>query len=166
VILSAHWHAKLAARYDNVEKLESDLLETVRYFAAAGKRVYVTDDVPNFTFDPYQCKYAGRLGQTNNCSQDARLTNGELRVFRSALRSVAAKTGAVEIISMAGLLCDETQCRMALNGVLLFRDFHHLNLDGSKFIGRLVARDHPSLADQVNGSVVGDRAFVREDSRR
>ncbi|WP_159725909.1 acyltransferase family protein [Methylosinus sp. Ce-a6] len=166
VILSAHWNAKLAARYDDAAKLESDLLETVRYLAAAGKRIYVTDDVPNFSFDPHKCKYAGRLGQTNNCSQNAELTNSQLRLFRSILQSVAAKTTAVEIIPIAGLLCDETECSMARDGVLLFRDFHHLNIDGSKHIGKLIARDHPSLADQIERSVVGDRVLVRGDSRR
>ncbi|WP_246659892.1 acyltransferase family protein [Methylosinus sporium] len=147
VILAAHWNVKLAARYHDSEKLESDLIDTVRYLAAMGKRVYVTDDVPNFSFDPYKCKYAGRLGQTNNCSQNAEPTNRQLRVFRSVLRSVASKTRAVEIISIAGELCDETECRMARDGVLLFRDSHHLNISGSKYIGQVIARDHPSLAD-------------------
>ncbi len=63
VVVSAFWHAR------GVHGAElSPILATP---TAAGKSVFVTDDVPFFSFDPFSCKYRQALFLPTGCSTDA-----------------------------------------------------------------------------------------------
>jgi peptidoglycan/LPS O-acetylase OafA/YrhL len=147
VILSAHWNAKFISEHMSAVEVEAGLLETVNKLSAAGKRVFITDDVPEFSFDPYKCKYDGRLGLAHNCSEDASLLRKQLQMFQPILQSVADRNVAVKIIPTAEMFCDKNECSMARDGVLFFRDAHHLNINGSKYLGKLIIQNDPGLIE-------------------
>ena len=51
-------------------------------------------------------------------------------------RGVAGTEDRVRIIDPAPWFCDAVQCRYASNGQLLYRDGHHLNVEGARFAAR------------------------------
>ena len=46
--------------------------------------------------------------------------------------------------------CFSSKCHMTINGKILFMDHHHLNINGSKFVGRRIVVDNPDLLDGTN----------------
>jgi len=127
VLISANWAEKLQA---SDESWKMQLSQTVTALTAAGKAVYLIDDVPRFSFIPSRCKYAGRLGITNKCSEPDRRTN---LAYMPALKSFASAGQNVGTIEIYQAFCDNETCTMAEGGVLHFRDDNHLNVDGSIF---------------------------------
>ena len=65
------------------------LLTTLERLGRAGKTVFVTDDVPYFSFEPFGCKYRKAVFLPTDCSMDARRFQREYSRFypRSSRRS-------------------------------------------------------------------------------
>ena len=49
------------------------------------------------------------------------------------------KNHEVIILNTAPLFCDEKNCSMEKNGKVLYRDDTHLNIEGSRYIGKFIA---------------------------
>jgi hypothetical protein len=47
---------------------------------------------------------------------------------------------------MAEYFCGEGVCNMAKDGKLFYRDNNHLNINGSKFVGKEMVKNNPQLA--------------------
>ena len=125
---------------------EADLAATIDFLTKAGKRVYITDDVPAFGFDPSICMYGGRLlNSAVTCEQDRKLDPTQDEATRVLKRIVANAPGTVLIGTMQ-YLCNTDKCFMAIGGKLLYRDRHHLNINGSKMMGKKIVEDFPNLA--------------------
>ncbi len=45
------------------------------------------------------------------------------------------------MVNTARYFCGETTCDMARNGQLLYRDYDHLNINGSRFLARRILDD-------------------------
>jgi peptidoglycan/LPS O-acetylase OafA/YrhL len=126
VLIAAVWERKL--RQLSVPEWRQGLTKTVSYLTHAGKHVYLVDDVPTFSFRPNICKYAGRLGIKNKCSEK---DESFVPVYAPVFRDIAAKDTAVHVLSVHESFCPAGVCSMANDGSLLFRDEHHLTLAGS-----------------------------------
>jgi len=48
---------------------------------------------------------------------------------------------------MEGLFCDNNYCSMGRNGILFYRDDHHLNINGSKALGRHIIQNNSVIQD-------------------
>ena len=119
---------------------KSELITFFRRLAASGKDVYVTDDIPIFKIDPDQCKLEGVCTQTN--SYAARLENNSLRDLISAIKIVPNVT----LIETYRYFCKGGEyCSMRDARDLLYRDSNHLNISGSRFVGRLIVQEYPAL---------------------
>lgn len=110
--------------------------------------VYLTDDVPEFPFDPSLCQ-SGRAWVEPKCdisrpSFDAR------QQFYVLLDGLAMQNANLRPIVLYREFCDESRCSMQHKGLLLYRDFNHLNLNGSDFVGAAITRTWPELA-RVSG---------------
>ena len=143
IILSANWSAKVNTGSKDV--LGVELSETVSKLAKANKVVYIIDDVPSFSFEPNKCKYAGRLWQENSCVQDIGAYQQQLQVYLPMLKTVEEKNKNVKVVQISDSLCDKEHCSMAKDGVLFYRDNNHLNVDGSRYMGRLIVERNPEL---------------------
>jgi hypothetical protein len=55
------------------------------------------------------------------------------------------------MVNTAHYFCGEATCDMARNGQLLYRDYNHLNINGSRFLARRVIDDYPSFDAAVGG---------------
>jgi peptidoglycan/LPS O-acetylase OafA/YrhL len=141
VILVAHWSGRIGSA-DTAGGLENQLNKTVDSLEGHNKRVFVTNDNPDFRFDPSRCKYSGRLGLTNICTQDEKLLRDQLAVYEPILESVMSKHPQSKLLQTAELFCRQNHCSMENDGLLLFRDYQHLNLNGSKFLGAAIQKQY------------------------
>jgi peptidoglycan/LPS O-acetylase OafA/YrhL len=146
VIISAFWKQRL----DHGEipigsSLENELFVTARSIYAQGKKVYLADDVPFFPFEPHRCKYSRELAPTRTCKEDKVSFENSYRSYLPALQAVAKKIENVRVLELGKFLCDQSFCYMIKNGVILYRDPGHLNVQGSKFLGAAIAAETPSL---------------------
>ena len=142
VILAARWNAKVESR----DKIKAELLDTVNYLGAANKLVYIADDIPSFTFEPGQCKYSGRIGVENNCEQESKYFKSQIQEVSSILKKVEEESLNVKVVNIGIYFCDEILCSMARDGILFYRDSHHLNIEGSKYLGHFIAQKYPEMA--------------------
>ena len=145
VILSAFWMGRIDSVPEN-STLERELIKTVNELAAAGKKVYVTDDVPNFSFPAKQCKYESNWIHTKKCVEARGVFLQQYRKYLPILELVKEKTN-VQILRTAGYFCDEKFCSMERNGSILYSDSDHLSINGSRYLGKMIVENNPELAD-------------------
>ncbi len=146
VIVSVYWLQRLHDLPAGA-RLRDKLNEIAAPLTALGKRVYFVLDVPNFQFRVTQCKYEGRLGAPQICDENRAAFDRRLASYAGELEAVAAANPMVRVLDAAHLLCDEKRCSMTANGKLLYRDDHHLNIDGSRLIGAKLLSAYPEIAD-------------------
>jgi peptidoglycan/LPS O-acetylase OafA/YrhL len=126
------------------------LTTTLRRLSSAGKHVFVTDDVPFFSFDPFDCKYRKALFLPADCSADIREFHREYAQYYPQLLATVRRVPRVELLETARDFCSATSCAMASHGRLLYRDFNHLNLNGSRFLAGRILRDYPAFDAAVS----------------
>lgn len=123
------------------------MLSLIDALVAAGKTVYVTDDVPSFPFDATNCKRYYWLGW-KKCEV------GSETEMKSYAESVAALAKAIEgrtkvkMLATRRYFCDSMVCSMVRDGQLLYRDDNHLNIAGSLLVGRKVVADNEGIFKQ------------------
>ncbi len=144
VILSASWYARLGS-VSGASSLESELTRVVTQLAAAGKRVFIVDDVPNFSFPPEKCRYPGRWLRAHQCSEKRDHFYRQHSQYFPAFESLQRKTD-VQIIKIADYFCNQDVCTMAKDHLLLYRDNNHLNLNGSTYVAQQMLQSKPQLA--------------------
>jgi peptidoglycan/LPS O-acetylase OafA/YrhL len=118
-----------------------DMIDTIRSLQNTGKTVFITDDTPDFSFDPALCKFKGE------CTEPASSFMARYNTYQQALRDVLDSVPGVELIRTSEYLCNADICRMGDDGKLYYRDPNHLSIPGSQFIGYEMVRRHPRLAE-------------------
>jgi hypothetical protein len=147
VVVNAYWYSR------GVHGRQ--LLATLETLSRAGKTVFVTDDVPFFSFDPFECKYRQALLLPTDCSRDARQFQRERSRYYPELLATVQRVPRAHMLNTAHYFCGETTCDMARNGQLLYRDYNHLNINGSRFLARQVLDDYPSFVAAVTPTTGG-----------
>lgn len=143
VVIAAMWERKL--KLSAISDWSSSLVDTVERITRAGKEVYLVDDVPKFSFLPTRCKFDGRLGEKNQCSEP---DNGSDLIYMPIFKKIAGSIGSVHLVSIRGQFCKNGTCWMARDGELLFRDEHHLTIAGSRL-----------AATKLGAQLLGNAAF-------
>jgi peptidoglycan/LPS O-acetylase OafA/YrhL len=138
VILASLWKERLGAFGPEIQK-------TVHQLTAAHKKVFLIDDVPTFSFDPKKCKYSRLLSSNYLCSEPRSIFDGSYRYYLPVLQAAVDGDQDAKILFVSNYLCDEAKCHMAIDGKLLYRDNHHLNLNGSRFFGNRIIEQVPEL---------------------
>jgi hypothetical protein len=137
VVLAAYWRGR-EHEVRNGNSLESELVQIVAELTRAGKSVYLTDNRPDFPFDPSVCKFARRLlfWQLHplRCEMERALFYTQRSRYHTMLTSIAAKHPNVHLLDAVDFFCDEQFCHMAKGHKLLFRDRHHLTIAGSQAV--------------------------------
>jgi peptidoglycan/LPS O-acetylase OafA/YrhL len=136
VVISAFWGRDL--KHYASEEWKQELTEVISILTDSGKRVYLTDDIPAFSFKPYKCKYAARLGSENKCLGPHPRVNAQ---YLPTFDDIASAIGhdRVQIIKTYDLFCKEETCSMARDGTLFYRDETHVNVNGSMMLGSAIA---------------------------
>lgn len=145
VILASHW----IWRFSEVPKnstLDEELIRVIDEFLRTGKEVYLTDDVPQFDFDADKCKGVRWLSaRVASCEMSAAASRRQIVLYIDALNSVITKRPAVKLISVSKYVCDANVCSMVRGDEILYRDRDHLNVTGSRYVGRRLVEDNPDI---------------------
>jgi hypothetical protein len=145
VILTLFWEARLP-EIPPGSSLEDKISAAIDALTRAGKTVYLTDDVPYFRFTGNDCKRFRRLGWKNaNCETSAEAVRRRYERYVTALRKATEGRPDARLLETMKYLCDAAVCSMTRNNELLYRDQQHLNLNGSRFVGRRIAEDNPGI---------------------
>ena len=124
VIISERWEQR------GVDVLAiGRVIETLQI---AGKQVFITDGVPSFSFDPQLCKYDGV------CSESRVKFDEQYSNYQPGLIELTRMFPSVGLIKTTNFFCDSSTCSMKNGSDLLYRDNNHLNINGSRFVGRQI----------------------------
>lgn len=134
VILTMWWIGRLT------NTTESEILKVTKLLLDGGKEVFITDDVPNFPFDPQKCKGKRWLSTTDpTCTISQEIMTQQPYV--AMLKNIVVQEPRLQFIPTQRYLCDGKDCSMAREDKLLYRDFNHLNVYGSKYVGNRLAHE-------------------------
>lgn len=129
VIVTAFWAAR------GVD--EVGLADVLRSLRKSEKRVFLTDDVPSFDFDPFGCKV-----HTTGCSRDAKEFRTAYLPNYQKLLALSRTVPGVRLLETAQYLCNEKSCSMTLGDDILYADPNHLNVLGSRYVGKRMAAEY------------------------
>ncbi len=144
VILSMFWERR-AGQLPKGSHLEQELLASARVLMEAGKEVYVTSDIPRFPFQPGHCRIQRVLATKRHCSIANPGEEADTNNPGKMLRLILRKEPRLGMIDTYRHFCDDKVCKMTEDTRLLYRDNNHLNIEGSKYLGQLIVREHPDL---------------------
>jgi peptidoglycan/LPS O-acetylase OafA/YrhL len=147
VIISSYWKMIMSSAKKSGDSDYSLLSEaftnTITDLTKSGKTVIVTNDLPDF--DPEVCKYARLIGNSK-CTQQFNATSiAESIPFNSLSKIKTLQNNDFSIFDSYSLLCNTEHCSMNRHESLMFRDRNHLNINGSRYIGK-------ELADFINSN--------------
>jgi len=126
VIINAYWAPN---------SVPNDLPPLIHSLTKSGKKVILLDDVPNFPFDAFTCKYGiSTFIDHYHCQMSSqKFFTQRSRYYPLLLASIAGNSQA-ELIQTSNLFCTPKTCSMVKNGVLNYLDLNHLNINGSNYV--------------------------------
>jgi peptidoglycan/LPS O-acetylase OafA/YrhL len=137
VLLNAYWSNRKHELPKNTS-LANGLSYTIHSLFLNHKKIFILDDIPFFSFDPKQCKFIRPLSFKNNCVESKSNFDKKYQDYLPIF-DLLKKNPEVTILNTAPLFCDEKNCSMEKNGKVLYRDDTHLNIEGSRYIGKFIA---------------------------
>ena len=107
----------------------------------AGKEIVILRDIPDLGFDVSDCVVLRPW--RNNKSQvktPCSVSKTEFEQYNlpywTLLDSVLKSFPKVKTFNASQFLCDSSECKAIVGGTVLYRDKHHLSMDGSLYIAR------------------------------
>ncbi len=136
VLLAMHYYGAHVRR----DELYHEFGRIIDKLKAANKRVVLVGDVPCYLVDPSKCKY----GTVNQKSCDLSVAEAESQrdVYLSTLVRLS-KEKSVAYIDLYPAIYGQNKYSMVKDGAVLYRDCNHLNILGSRLVGRYLARHLP-----------------------
>lgn len=144
IIISAYWNKRIK-EVPQGSSLEIELRQTIDRLTKANKYVYITDDVPKFSFSPKKCKYADTIFHEDTCEENSRYFYKKYQDYIIILESAVKTRAKVRLIKTSQYFCDEKNCNMAKDGFLLYRDRTHLSINGSRYVAKNIITDNPQI---------------------
>ncbi len=143
VIISEYWRVRAFARGSElVPHVVDSLSAAVERLVEAGKRVFITNDVPNFPFVAGDCLYEGLfLRKPRDCSVKRTYFDGFLRETNAMIDAVRTRVPQASLVDTFDMMCTAEDCSMAEGGDILYIDSSHLNILGSRYLARKLIRD-------------------------
>lgn len=145
-VIVNYWWFLRKSELPSGSDLSKDIELRVQKLLAANKRVFLTNDIPSFEFDPEKCQISRKFSFSSyKCDEGISIFMDKYNTYHQALDAIARKYPGVKIIDTVRYFCDEIVCRMNKNDRLLYRDRHHLNLNGSRYTAKRILDDYPEL---------------------
>ncbi len=155
VVIGSYWHNN---------GVPSDLGYLIKSLSEAKKRIIVLDDVPNFPFDAFTCKFGfSQFISKNNCEIKASYFFKQRgSYFPALLKSVDNVRGA-ELLVISSQYCSESTCSMVKDGKLHYLDLNHLNVNGSKYIAKFIVANSNAFKNNnfSEDNVINKRVLTR-----
>ena len=137
-----YWYGRQITIPDGSSRVK-ELIKTIDMLSANGRQIYLIDDVPTFPFQPEVCK--GKRSLSNKmptCSIPIDEANRQKRTYISDLMQVVKDRPNVKLITVSDYLCNDNSCNMTIDKNILYRDRNHLNLIGSRYIGKRMVEEN------------------------
>lgn len=145
VILTQYWVGRYPSIPTNTS-LDKELIKVIDKLSDSGKDVYLVDDVPTFPFTPDKCQVKRWLAKENrSCVMSAIEARQQEAIYIDALKTVERERPKVRILNVGKHLCDKNICSMTKESNILYRDNGHLNLNGSRYIGKKLVEEYPDV---------------------
>jgi len=121
------------------EDVRAGVLNTLRPLQASGARLALLRDTPEFPFDVSSClARAGRHSWYPDGACDMPSAKVLDPQIHAAEQSAAASLPNVKLIDLTGGLCPQDVCRAVVNGMVMYRDTHHLAGKSAASLGPLL----------------------------
>ena len=120
--------------------LYEGLFATIKSLKYSGKTVSLVGDIPRYQTDPESCKYATQREEISLlCQLSISEADSQALLYSAILKSLSKELDVV-YFEIDKLLCGDSSCGMTKGKFVLYRDFHHLNIFGSKLVGNYLAQ--------------------------
>ena len=139
IILTMHFMERVDASGSG---LYEGFSSTISALLKAGKSVTLVGDVPRFNQDAGQCVYSSPLKPKASCTLSHNNVEQQLSVYNNILERLAREYG-LTYLSIYEDLCVDNLCSMSKDDAILYRDDNHLNIIGSKLVGKSLAERLP-----------------------
>jgi peptidoglycan/LPS O-acetylase OafA/YrhL len=124
---------------EKVDPLDEGFYEgfssTIKALLKAGKSVTLVGDVPSFNLNPIQC-LARKLNA--DCILSIEDVERQRMIYDDVLDRLANEF-RLNYVRIDETFCSDKICSMSQGDSILYRDNHHLNIIGSKTVGRFLA---------------------------
>jgi len=141
VVVSAYWSIRTEEM--SAADLAQQLGSTIDRLERAGKQVFLSDDVPHFSFSPLACGFARAFStRQRQCDVSADEISRDEAKVRAAFKVILADHPETRLLEIGKYFCRDSHCSMSGEGKLLFRDNSHLNIPGSLYVGRRLVDDY------------------------
>ncbi len=118
--------------------------ELVKDLVNSGKKVVLLDDVPNFPFDSFACKYGKSIFlKSSSCEISKSVFKDQYQKYIVELQNIDRRYPAVSLFKSSKLFCSPESCSMVKNGVLNYLDLNHLNKNGSLYLTKELVKKTP-----------------------
>jgi hypothetical protein len=137
ILLTMHY----VDRIKQDDDLVSGFNETIKLLKKSGHEVIILSDIPKFDFDPSDCKYiSGNVFTVpSECFMSKTKAISQMKVYNESLFELSSKL-EVSYLDISQPLCDFNKCWMVSNNSVLYRDGSHLNIIGSKMVGKFIVQ--------------------------
>lgn len=143
VVFSAFWNDKIQSL--GINEFARQLALTLAEFVRLGKRVVLVIDIPVYPFSPEQCIFNSTM-INKRCTLDV-ASHLKQRLIYKDLFDVISEHEAIEIVDLSRAFCDADKCTMVRDRTLLYRDYNHLNWEGSLLAGAELFRQSDLLKE-------------------
>ena len=143
VVFSAFWNDKIENL--GINEFARQLVLTLAEFIRLGKKVVLVVDIPVYSFSPEQCIFSSSMNN-KKCTLDA-ISHLKQKSIYEKLFDVISEHEAIEIVDLSRAFCDAEKCTMVRDRTLLYRDYNHLNWEGSLLAGAELFRQSDLLKE-------------------
>jgi hypothetical protein len=111
---------------------------TIESLIKAGKSITLVSDVPRFSQDPSLCVYSVFGKSSVSCSLSLKDVEQQRSTYDDILKRLSKEFG-LTYLTIDKSLCANNVCSMLKDDTILYRDNNHLNIIGSKLVGKSLA---------------------------
>ncbi|EBA03386.1 Acyltransferase 3 [Rhodobacteraceae bacterium HTCC2150] len=137
-VLSMHWLEKVR-QPPGGKSFAENLKDTIEFLGQNSGLVVLLDDIPRFPFVASECKHNLPFRPHSGCSISRGFFDEQKSKFSNELMEIANNEDKVTYFSLDHLFCDAENCSMANENTIFYRDNNHLNIPGSRMVGKFLA---------------------------
>jgi peptidoglycan/LPS O-acetylase OafA/YrhL len=145
VIVAGYWPGRIS-EIPKGRSLYDELKYSFQSLDRSDLKIYLIWGLPNFSFDPRECKYL-RFGGRNKCEEGLGYSSAQEERYKQDILRLSSEFKTLSALNVSKYFCDDELCSMVEGDALLFRDNHHLSIYGSDYLVKKLLLDEAFLVD-------------------
>jgi len=158
IVLAASWPTQETKRiFDGTERLAGDQLvttfrrqfeETLKIIIQSGAKPIIVKNTPTLNSLSHKCPIKKALfNEKLNCS----IATFENEMLEAVIRDFSKVYPSIKVVDLSSLFCKGNNCNIMLDGVPLYRDDNHLNLNAARYLAQLTINDKRNVFLTLDG---------------